>query len=498
MTPRKTRLALTLVAVGALGVAGFLGASLVRIALFGAPVAQAAPRAANVLVITVDSGRRDHTSIYGYRRDTTPRLAAMAADGFVFTEAFTASTYSGPSHATLFTGLYPGQHGLIDNGLRLADGVLPMAGLLQGLGYRTAAFIGEEVIGPETDLDRGFDTYELHEVAGHEHDEKSLERDVAGYRAAREWLEAWHGDGEKEPFFLWLHVQNVHQSYDPPPPYDSLFVDVPRDVEVDGIDDFELRCATDVRKALERGQLSEPMKAQVVALYDGEWRLVDDEIGKLLAFLRRTGSYDRTLVVLTADHGEYLFEESEVDFGPGRFRHGRIYFEPVLRVPLVVKPPAGALARSGLRTSVTASTVDVLPTVMDLLGLEPPPSLPGRSLVPWMEDPERDDPVDTVYFHEVFRKRVYAGLRTPDYKFVRKVKGDETERWLLDLRNDPDERRNHYDDKRPVADDLERRLDEWLARQGTVTPGSLEDMSERMREALRKAGYLREDSDPPE
>ncbi len=489
----RTRLAVTLIALAAFGVAVYLGAKLVRIALSGTPTGPP-----NLLVVTIDSGRADHMTMYGYGRDTTPEMARVAADGFVFTEAFTAATYSGPSHATIFTGLYPGQHGLIDNGLRLTDEVLPLAGLLKQLGYRTGAFIGEEVIGPETDLDRGFDTYELHEVEGHKHDEKTLSGDTAGFRAAMRWLEDWHAGEPRKPFFIWFHVQQVHQSYDPPPPYDSLFLDVPRDVEIDGIDDFELRCANDVRKALKNGQLTEEMKAQVEALYDGEYRLVDDELGRILDFFRQTGIYDRTMIVLTADHGEHLFEESEINFGPGSFRHGRLYFEPVVRIPLVIKPPAGRIAEAGLRPAVTATTVDLLPTVMEVLGLESPPSLPGRSLVPWMENPELHDSVDTVYFQENFRGRVMTGLRTPEWKYIRKLKEGRTQHWLLDLQNDPEESRNHYAANRQVADDLERRLDQWLAQQDTVTPASLSDMSERMREALRKAGYLREDEDPPE
>ena len=479
--------------VAAVGVvsAGGLGWKLLSIGLRGAPEPSSLP---NILFVTLDGARSDRLGVYGHTRETSPQLDRLANDGFAFTDAFTVATYSGPSHATMFTGLFPLQHGLIDNGLKLSDEVMPLAELLRHSRYRTAAFIGEEVLGTETNLNRGFDSFELHEVATHEHDEKSLANEVAGFRAARQWLETWRGGGEDvppQPFFLWLHVQQIHQSYDPPPPYDSMFMEVPRDAEVRGIDDFELRCASDVREAFERGLLTPQMKEQVEALYDGEVRLVDDELGAIFDYLRRSGAYDDTIVVVVADHGEHFFEETEIDFGPGKFRHGRVYFDPVLRVPWILKPQAGSLLQGGTRPEVAASTVDIFPTLLDLLGLAVPSTLPGRSLLPWMEDPQRSDPSGTVFFQETPNERFLSGLRTAQWKLVRQVKDGQTTRWLIDLETDPGEATNALAMNLDTAAELERQLDEWLSRQHAVETASLADVSEKMRQALRDAGYLR-------
>jgi len=488
---RKAHVAGTLLAVAGVAVSVGLGWSLLRIGIHGAPEGSGLP---NILFVTLDGARADRLSVYGYGRETSPNIARVAKDGFAFSEAFTVATYSGPSYATIFTGLFPLQHGLIDNGLRLSDEVMPLAELLQHSRYRTAGFIGEAILGSETNLDRGFDTFELHQVPTHKHDEKSLENEVAGFRAAKRWLETWRGDsGDQppQPFFLWLHVQQIHQSYDPPPPYDSIYMDVPHDAEVRGIDDFELRCASDVRKAFELGLLTEEMKSQVEALYDGEVRLVDDELGAIFDLLRQSGVYDDTIIVIVADHGEHFFEETEVDFGPGKFRHGRVYFDPVLRVPWILKPQAGAQLKGGQQPAVTASTVDMFPTVLDLLGLDKPSFLPGRSLMPWMKEPKQSGGEGSIYFQETPSKRFYSGLRTADWKLVRKVKRGQTTRWLFNLETDPGERANVESTNLEIADKLEQQLDEWLSQQSAVEPASLADMSEKMRQALRDAGYLR-------
>ncbi len=502
---RKTQIVGMLIAAVALGIAADLAWTVVRIGLFGAPSATADSRP-NILFVTLDTCRADRLSVYGHSRETSPALNRLAKDGFVFTEAFTVATYSAPSHATMFTGLYPLQHGLVDNGLKLSDDVTPLAELLRRLEYQTAAFIGYTVLGTETRLNRGFETFVLDKIDSHKHSRKSMEREVAGFRSAMKWLEAWHrgthrGAGDEAaadrdpppPFFLWLHSQQIHQSYDPPAPYDTMFLDVPRNVAVSGFEEFRPRCSNDVRKALRRGLLTPEIKAQVEALYDGEIRLVDDELGRLFDFLRQAGIYQETMIVVTADHGEHLFEETEIDFGWGGFLHGQTYFDSVMRIPLLIKPPASLIPQAGQKTAVTASTIDLFPTIIDLLGLTAPPSLPGRSLVPWMENPRQQDPIDTVYFQESPEETAWTGIRTPDWKFLRKIEDGETSRWLLSLRTDPEERHDHLRENREVAEALEQRIEAWLGAQQAVTPSSLKDMSETMRQALRQAGYLRDE-----
>ncbi len=497
-----------LIALAGVGVAAHLGWKVWQIAVFGAPspdrgtgeTRRSATNGPNLLFVTLDTCRADHLGVYGYRRQTSPNIDRMAKDGVVFTEAFTVATYSAPSHATMLTGLYPRQHGLTDNGLKLSGEVRTLAELLRQIRYRTAGFAGYYALGTETGLNRGFDTFEMNEISSHDHGEKAIEREVAGFRAAAEWLREWHrgtgggqGSGEpRAPFFLWFHAQQIHQSYDPPAPYDSLFLDVPHNVEVAGFEDFELRCSDDVREALRRDLLSPEMEAQVAALYDGEIRLVDDELGRLFDYLREIGVYDNTMIVVLADHGELLFEDNKIDLGLGRFLHGQVYLDPVVRIPLIIKPPAGAIPQVGSRTAVTASTVDILPTVTELLGVDLPAALPGRSLVPWIKNPDQGDPREAVYFQESPDGTVWAGLRDAEWKYLRMTEDGETTRWLINHRADPDEQLDLYKTEGTVAERMEQHLDRWLSKQQAVMPSPAADMSGRMREALREAGYLRD------
>jgi arylsulfatase A-like enzyme len=318
---------------------------------------------------------------------------------------------------------------------------------------------------------------------------------------------------------MWFHAQQIHDSYDPAPPYDTMFLDVPTTHQLPEVEDFNIRCNKDIVEAWDRGLLSDDMQQQVLALYDGEIKFVDDQLGRIFDYLKSIDEYDNTVVVVLADHGELFFEESEVDFDRAPPAHGAIYFDPCLRIPLILKPPAAAEFAVGKQVTTLATAVDVVPTVLDLVNLQAPEWLPGRSLVPWMRRPKTADHDDVTYFHEAPEGRqVCVGLRTSEWKFIRRHKiSDVTKwrmapdgnpephrkinhkqeqavtRWLFDLVDDPAERRSVFETEPDVARDLEARLDAWLSRLDKATPSSYEDMSEQMLEALREAGYIRDE-----
>ncbi|MBC8285485.1 MAG: sulfatase-like hydrolase/transferase [Nitrospinae bacterium] len=162
--------------------------------------------------------RKDHLNIYGYQRDTSSAISELAKDSVVFDNAFTVATNSAPSHATMLTGLYPNQHGLIDNGNAIHPSIPTLAGILKEQGYDTAGFVGYHALNEESGLDKGFQNFEFIPIASHDHDEKDPEDDFKGFEAVKNWLSSKVQEEKKAPFFVWMHVQNIHGSYDPPLP----------------------------------------------------------------------------------------------------------------------------------------------------------------------------------------------------------------------------------------------------------------------------------------
>jgi len=454
----------------------------------------------NLVLITVDTLRADHLSVYGYFRDTTPHLSEMAKDGFVFEQAYTPTTNTAPSHATIMTGLYPFQHGLIDNGLKLPDKITTLAELLKQDDYSTAAYVGYWVFEKESNMQQGFDEYELDHVASHAHEKKSLETDTRGFKAAMRWLKRWHGgNGSKEsvggraPFFLWFHANQTHESYDPPPPYDSIFMNIPKKKGIPGLKTFFVRCSKEIRSAMRKDLLTKPLIKQIGALYDGEIRLVDDLIGQMVAYLKKIGEYENTVIVVTADHGEILFGRYEGGRKHRIIGHTRRYFDPVLRVPIVIKPAENAELPVGARIRGMISTVDLFPTILKLTGHNVPPWAAGKSLVPLMRNPENADGRKKIFIQDVPYEDNCAGERTDRWKFIRcREEGEPARKWLYDLKNDPGEKTNLISTNKKMSETLEREVDLWIKDKERTTPSSYEDMSKKMREALIEGGYIRE------
>ena len=290
-----------------------------------------AARRPNVVLVTLDTTRADKLGCYGYYRDTTPALDALAAESLVFERCLAPVSQTLPSHASLFTGLQPLEHGLLANlreelAYELAPGAVPVAELFREHGYRTAAFIAAEPLKRECGLEAGFDDWsepaERHARAGEVVD------------PALAWLAA----PAPAPFFLWVHLFDPHLPYEPPPPYDALFG--PDETQAAYL--AERRCVAGTRRyATPRAH----------DLYDGELRYLDAELAKLLDALRARPDWHATVVVVVGDHGEELMQH-------GDNGHGRLW-DVSLRVPLIARIPGVAPGRE----SRPIGMVDVLPTV---------------------------------------------------------------------------------------------------------------------------------------
>lgn len=318
--------------------------------------ARAGARPADVILITVDTLRADALSLYGAPQSRTPETEALAAQAVVYTNAVTTAPVTRPAHTSLFTGLYPREHGVLDNGDTLAAGVPLFTERLAASGYQTAAFVGAALLGQRSGLRRGFATHE---------DPGELVTASADAIVARAlgWL---RGARPEAPVFLWVHLFDPHQPYDPPAGFrEGLDPALARALPSLGW--YQL----DAIAQANGGDIARPILEHARRLYQREVDYVDAQLGVLFEGIRAARGLDSALVVLTADHGE-CFEQGIY------FEHADCPYQGAMRVPLVIKYPGARWA--GERRAEQVSLVDVAPTVLHELGLPALVRHSGRAL----------------------------------------------------------------------------------------------------------------------
>ena len=384
-----------------------------------------------IVLISIDTLRSDRLPAYGYGRVETPAIDRLAADGVLFERAFTHVNVTLPSHASVFTGLLPPDHGVRDNaGYRLDEGIPTLAAELGRQGYATGGFVSSYVLRDWTGVGRGFDVYD--DGVRFETGRQLGELQRAGaetFAAASEWLDGVAG----EPFFLFLHLYEPHAPYQPPAPFAERYDDP----------------------------------------YDGEVAAADAVVGELIRRLESLGVYDDALVILISDHGEGLMDHGEMD-------HLIFIYREVLQVPLIVKLPGREQA--GQRVGANVQLADVAPTVYGLVDVESPEGLSGTSLfgLPPPEDGPRRIVSESVYPRLHFGWSDLASIVEGDLHFI-----DSPDPELFRLSEDPEERSNLIQDERAAA----RRLRAALAEvDRTLTSPAAEDPETR--ERLRSLGYL--------
>ncbi len=345
------------------------------------PWLRSAPRssrdaAANVLVIVIDTLRQDALHCFGNPAPVSPRLDALAAEGLRFLRAWAPSSWTHPSTASLLSGWRPSQHGL-GMGPAGTTHLHPDTPLLaldfQAAGYATAAFSANRIVSVDEGFARGFDHFDLR--ACQNEPVFSAQRLT---RFALQWLES-HRD---QPFFAYLHYFDPHGPYQAPPPYTRRFVDTPS---------ADRRIPAGIRQGRTnplRDSLQDSTRAPAIApdrirylqgLYDGEVAYVDHWIGRLLEGLREWDLLDRTLVVVTSDHGEEFYEH-------GFFQHGHSLHEELVRIPLILRfPSRGGPALASRRISTPVSLLDLAPTLRDFAELSRDDEDRARSWLRWLE-----------------------------------------------------------------------------------------------------------------
>lgn len=422
----------------------------------------------NVLLISIDTLRRDHCSLYGYGLPTTPTLEALADAGVRFDRFYAPSATTAPSHAALFTGHFQGAHGVVKNGVPLEMALPTLAEHFAAAGYQTAGAVSSYPLHRRFGFRRGFsayyDRFETDTSTMHPGDWEGHRVGGAFDRRAElttEWVLRWlarRRDPERR-FFLFVHYFDPHAPYAPPEPYADRFATDPTD----------------------------PL-ATAVASYDGEIAYVDAQVARLTDALEAAGLGDDTLVVVTADHGEGLMDH-------GITRHGPQLYEEAVRIPLVLRWPARLPARHVI--SQPYSLIDLGPTLLELAGLDPAGLAgPGRSFARAAGGDVRSDDEWPVFL----QRRHYRGGQVQgrevrgdlfgivDGHFKYLVAPDEGEPELYDLTDDPGEKVNRIDRERERADRLALALARWRGAEGAPADAPALDAADRS--ALEALGYV--------
>jgi len=440
------------------------------------PKATRAGSGLSILLITIDTLRADHLGAYGYRRPTSKHLDALAARGAVFEQAYTYWPKTRGSFACLMTGRRPSQNGYGKSHPGVVDFNPTFASVLEKAGYRTAASVDNPNVARAHGYAKGFSSYR------ETWEEKALATEWDRTRAITEdgvrFLASAQGDA---PFLLWLHYVNPHAPYAPPAPWDTMFAPKGAGPRLPLVESFHGGIPKQWAIA------GKERLADYVALYDGEIAAVDSEVGRVLDALDRSAVTDRTVVVVTSDHGESLGEHDYF------FDHGENLFDPSLRIPLIVSVPGGP---KGIRSAALASTLDLLPTLLDAAQVSYPPDLAGTSLLGAARG--RPGPERERLFAQNERHQS-AGFG-PRHKVVASPEGAANRFELYDRGSDPGETRPASrtapdalrTERRELELFLERTDREWSKTRPLLgkAPSVATRLSPEACEKLRALGYV--------
>jgi len=348
----------------------------------------------------------------GSTRGLTPSLDALARDAVVFTRAYAQAPITTVSHATILTGTFPPRHKVNDFGTPLPAAVPYLADLFKGQGYRTAAFVGSLILDPRNGtapgFDRGFDVYDAGYRLRRPGEDRYQTIERRGEEVTARAL-AWVGSAGAAPFFLWVHLFDPHDPYDPPADLKQRFASAP---------------------------------------YDGEIAAVDRLVGKIVAALGAQSTLERSVVVVAADHGEALGDH-------GEDTHGLFLYDATLHVPLVVRLPGRKNA--GTRVGARVRLADIAPTMLEAAGVAIPAAMQGESLLRARDD--RPSYAETEYPRRAFGWAPLAAWRADRFLFVRAPRPE-----LYDETADAASSRNLVDTRARVADAMDREMEQFIVR----------------------------------
>ena len=396
----------------------------------------------NLVIVTLDTTRADRIGAYGSRDVETPTIDHLASEGVLFEQAVSVAPLTLPAHSSVFTGKFPPEHGVRDNGgFFLGPDQLTLAEILKARGYRTGGFVAAYVLAGKWGINQGFDTYfddfDLSHVRA-----VSLS---AIQRPANEVLDKaipWIEQSSTAPFFAWIHLYDPHAPYRPPEPFATKYKGHP---------------------------------------YNGEISFADSQIARLVSTLQARGLYDRTVIVVMGDHGESLGDH-------GESAHGFFVYNSVTHVPLVIRAPFSSISHR--RVSDPVRSVDIMPTVLDMLGAPAVAGISGVSVLPLMTGAKTELGLDA-YSEAMYPLHHYGwsdlhALRSGRYKVI-----DAPRPELYDIDRDPDEKTNLFAERRALGDRMIaqlRSLEGGFKKVTASMPAA--DVDPEARERLAALGYV--------
>ena len=431
----------------------------------------------NVILISIDSLRADHLGCYGYFRDTAPNICGLAeGDGILFEDMMNSGGATLQVHMSMMTSLYPEVHGVSRhdrNITALEEERITLAEQLRESGYETAGFTGGGLMRPVFGFGQGFDLYDS---------------DGRGFEQIMPKVYDWLDENQEEHFFLFIHTYDVHAGggqgndvYSSPGGYDRMYIEDHGEALVDC---SATRCINSYFRILEDKfkelpgnpflkEEVEELKKYVIATYDGGIAYVDNELGKFLGKLKELGVYEKTLIIITSDHGEEFLEHGSVG-------HANIQYQELTHIPMIMKLPDSMI--SGRRIPQLVSIIDIMPTVLELVGIEVNEQTQGKSMAP------------LIFNGRSIRDSAYMvhSIRTQDWKMF----PERNE--LYSMETDGEDRFNVIDEYPEIAKSLSDEFDRLLERDRRLREeflsmaSSQEELhiSRELRDELKSLGYM--------
>lgn len=446
---------------------------------------EAAKPRPHVILISVDTLRADHLGCYGYARDTSPNIDRLAEKSIRFENAYAQASWTLPSHMSIMTSQYPHVHGVEQQGQALPESATTLAETLSDAGYRTAAMISWVFVGEKYGFAQGFDQFtEL--VPPPELVDSGTSAAFKAEQVTDHAIE-WLSGGHDKPFFLFLHYFDPHINYDAPEPYTTMF-----DPDYDGPAKGDFDWITPYIKGLHHNPRRVGMRdlKHLKALYDGEIRYTDAHLGRLFDALDQSVGLDNCLIVLTSDHGEELDEHGSLE------GHQWTLYDEVVHVPLIVHPPGGFDGGAVVKTP--AESIDIATTILGWLKIPLPPSFQGDDFSRLLSDPAMQTAAGFAYgeISRFNRKQYVRGggfklIHTDDIGLNGRGVPVNPGFEMFNTRNDPQELRNIFDPKWPLAQRLVRELEARAASfAGEPSTPSPAELSRGDQERLRSLGYI--------
>jgi arylsulfatase A-like enzyme len=408
-----------------------------------------------VLLITIDALRPHHLGCYGYHRKTSPRIDALAQEGALFKNVIAQAPWSLPSITSIMTSLYPSTHKVVQQNNKLGPSVKPLAQILGEHGYVTGAFTGVSGFCGAFYHNRGFDIY---------HDSWKTAPQLT--QIAVQWL----NHVKDSNFFAFIHYFDVHSDYNPPPPYNTMY-----DADYTGIFDG----TTETLDKIFKKELTPTQRdiEHITALYDGGITYTDDFLGQLFEQIDALGLRDNTVIIISADHGEELYEH-------GATVHRQLY-EETIKIPLIMRLP-GRIPSGTIRTRQVRS-IDIMPTILDILNITIDQKMQGISLLPIIDNKDRRNHL------AICETEKYGGFRAlridNEWKLIHNMHKKTSE--LYNLNNDPNETHDLAPTEVAKTKELEKVLFEHMEKINTFLPVTSEEVevTPELQERLRSLGY---------